>query len=181
MGPQVASALLSTHLLLQTWNPALHISPHTPAMQAGEPFGSVGQLMQVDPHPVASLSGAQRVPQRWYPEPQVKSQVVPLQDVASAPVGFGQAVQDVGPQVSTLVLLAQIWLQLCIPAAQTPEQAAPLSMHRPAQGFWPVGQAGMHAVPLQDTVPPVGAVQAVQDVVPQLPRSESLTQRSPQV
>jgi hypothetical protein len=122
------------------------------------------------------------VPQRWYPEPQVKSQVVPLQDVASAPVGFGQAVQDVVPQVSTLVLLTQIWLQLCVPAPQTPEQAAALSMHpMPRHCFLPDGQAGTHMVPSHDTVPPVGAVQAVHDVVPQLPMSALLTQRSPQV
>lgn len=65
VGPQVAAALLLTHLPLQTWKPLVHIKPQTPATQAAVPFGSVGQVRQVGPQPVGSLSGAQRIPHRW--------------------------------------------------------------------------------------------------------------------
>ena len=65
VGPQVATALLSTHFPLQTVKPLLHISPHTPRTHAGTPFGSVGQLVQLAPQAVASLSAAQPAPQRW--------------------------------------------------------------------------------------------------------------------
>jgi hypothetical protein len=65
VGPQVATALLSTHLPLQTWKPLLHIRPHTPSTHAGTPFGSVGQLVQLAPQAVASLSAAQAAPHRW--------------------------------------------------------------------------------------------------------------------
>ena len=74
------------------------------------PLESVGQTRQAVPQPVASSSGAQRalapVPHRWVPTPQVKLQVVPLQLVELAPVGFGQDVHNV-PQLSTLVFEAQ--------------------------------------------------------------------------
>jgi hypothetical protein len=38
---------------------------HEPFMHAAWPFGSVGQLKQAAPQPVASSSAAQRAPQRW--------------------------------------------------------------------------------------------------------------------
>ena len=63
-GPQVAMALLSTHLPPHTWKPLLHMRPHVPDTQAAAPLVSVGQLTQAVPQPVASLSGAHRVPQR---------------------------------------------------------------------------------------------------------------------
>lgn len=107
----------------------------------------------------------------------MKSHVVPLQVVVSAPVGLGQAVHDVAPQLSTLVFEAQIPEQLWVPGMQTPEHAAAMSMQAPAHGFMPDGQAGTHAVPSQVTVPPVGFWQVVHDVVPQLPTSMLLTQR----
>ena len=106
---------------------------------------------------------------------------MPSQEVALAPVGLGHAVHDVVPQVSALVLAAQIPAQLCVPAGHTPEHAAAASMQVPAQSFMPVGQAGRHVVPSQVTLPPVGIVHAVHEVVPQLPTSRLLTQRLPQV
>jgi hypothetical protein len=109
-GPQVAIALLSTHLPLQMWKPVLHFTAQTPLEQTAVPLESVGQATQAVPHPVASSSGAQRalgpVPHRCVPTPQVKLQVIPLQPVELAPVGFGQDVHNV-PQLSMLVLEAQ--------------------------------------------------------------------------
>ena len=64
VGPQVATALLSTHFPLQTWNPLLHSRPQTPVTQAAAPFGSVGHFVQVVPQAVASPSGAHVEPQR---------------------------------------------------------------------------------------------------------------------
>lgn len=60
-GPQVATALLLTHLPPQRWKPELHCSAHAPLTQAAAPLVSVGQLTQLVPHPVGSLSAAQRV------------------------------------------------------------------------------------------------------------------------
>jgi hypothetical protein len=109
----------------------------------------------------------------------VKSHAVPSQVAVLAPVGFGQAVHDVVPQVSTLVLVAQIPAQLCVPVAHTPEHAVAASMHVPAQAFIPVGHVGRHAVPSHVTEPPAGSWHAVHDVVPQLPTSRLLTHRPP--
>ena len=78
-----------------------------------------------------------------------------MQVVELAPVGNGQDVQEV-PQLSTLVLLAQMPEQLWVPLAQTPLHAALLAMHAPAHSFVPDGQAGTHCVPSQVTEPPVG-------------------------
>lgn len=64
LGPQVATALLSTHLPPHTWKPLLHIRPHAPATHAADPFGSVGQITHAGPHPIGSLSGAHRAPHR---------------------------------------------------------------------------------------------------------------------
>lgn len=63
-GPQVARALLSTHLPPQTWKPPLQPRPQVPETHAADPLGSVGHIAQAAPQPVGSLSGAQRVPQR---------------------------------------------------------------------------------------------------------------------
>jgi hypothetical protein len=87
----------------------------------------------------------------------VKSQAVPLQVVASAPVGFGQATHDVVPQLSTLLFMTQTPPQSWVPAGHTAEQGAAVAMHVPAQSFIPAGQAGTQAVASQVTVPPVGA------------------------
>jgi len=60
-GPQVATALLLTHLPPHRWKPELHCSAQTPLVQAAAPLVSVGQFTQLVPHPVGSLSAAQRV------------------------------------------------------------------------------------------------------------------------
>src|SRR5581483_8725373 len=115
-GPQVARALLSTHLPPQMWKPLLHCTAQTPLVQTAVPLGSVGQTMQVVPHPVASLSGAQRplapTPHRCVPTPQVKLQLVPSQAVALAPVGLRHDMHNI-PQLSTLVFERQSPLQSC--------------------------------------------------------------------
>jgi hypothetical protein len=108
----------------------------------------------------------------------VKAQVVPLQLVDVAPVGKGHDVHAV-PQLSTLVLLAQIPEQLWVPVAQTPLQAASLAMQVPAHNFVLDGQAGRHCVPSHVTEPPVGCTHAVHEVVPQLPTSVLLTHLAP--
>jgi hypothetical protein len=183
LGPHVATALLSTHLPPHTWNPVLHISAHIPLMQAAVPLVSVGHVTHVAPHPVASLSEAHRAPvpapQRCVPAAHVKSHVVPSHVVALAPVGLGQPVQVV-PHVSTLLFVAQMPLQSCVPVGQVP-QAAVVAMQAPAHSLVSVGQAGTHAVPSQATEPPVGIVHAVHEVVPQLPVSSLLTHLAPQM
>ncbi len=141
------------------WKPVLHFTAQAPVTQAAVPLGSVGQLAQLAPQPVASSSAAHRVlapvPQTWVPAPQVKLHVEPLQLVVLAPVGFGQGVQEV-PQVSTLVFMAQRPLQLWVPVGHTSEQGAVLAMHAPAQSLVPAGQVTMHCVPSQLAEPPVG-------------------------
>lgn len=176
VGPQVATALLSTHLPPHTWKPLLHFKPQAPWTHAGAPLGSVGQLVHVAPQAVASPSPAQPLPQRWYPEAQAKSHVVPLQLVELAPVGFVHDEQEVVPHESTLVFDAQMPPQSCEPAGHVPEHDAVWSMHVPAHSFMPVRHFGTHIVPSHETVPPTGVVQAVHEVVPQLPTSALLTQ-----
>lgn len=114
------------------------------------------------------------------PDPQVKPHVAPLQFVEVAPLGKGQDVHDVAPQLPTLVLLAQMPEQSCVPLGQTPMHAALLAMHAPAQSFVPDGHTVMHCVPSQVTEPPVGCWHAVHEVEPQLPRSLLLTHLPPQ-
>ena len=65
LGPQVATALLSTQAPLHTWKPLLHFKLQLPDTQAAAPFASAGQLVHMAPQAVASSSAAQRVPQRW--------------------------------------------------------------------------------------------------------------------
>jgi hypothetical protein len=138
---------------------------------------SVAQLMQLAPHPVASLSAAHRVlepvPQTCVPAPQVKPQV----DVA--PVGKVHAVHDVVPQLPTSVLLAQMPEQSWVPLEQTPLHAELLGMQVPAQSFMLAGQAGTHCVPSQVTEPPVGCMHGAHDEAPQLPTSALLTHLPP--
>lgn len=181
-GPQVATALLSTHLPPHTWKPVLHFTAQLPLTQVAVPLASGGQVMQLAPQPVGSSSAAQRVlapvPQTWVPAPQVKPQVVPLQVVALAPVGFGQGRQE-SPQVSTLVFMAQIPLQSWVPAPHPiPHELLP-STQTPAHSLRPSGQVGLQAVPSQVTEPPVGFWHAVHEVVPQLPTSLLLTHLPP--
>jgi hypothetical protein len=144
---------------------------------------SVGQLTQLAPHPVGSLSAAHRVlepvPQTWVPAPQVKPQVVPLQLVEVAPVGKGHAVHDVVPQLATSVLVAQMPEQSWVPLGQVPLHAALLAMQVFVQSFMLEGQVGTHCVPSQVTEPPVGCVHAVHDEAPQLPTSLLLTHLPP--
>jgi hypothetical protein len=144
---------------------------------------SVGQLVQLVPQPVASLSAAQRVPEpvphTCVPAPQVKLQVLPLQLVDVAPLGNGHAMHDVVPQLPTSVLLAQMPEQSWVPLAHTPLHAALLAMQVPAHNFMLEGHAGTHCVPSQVTEPPAGCVHAVQDEVPQLPTSVLLTHLPP--
>jgi hypothetical protein len=144
---------------------------------------SVAQLMQLAPHPVASLSAAHRVlepvPQTCVPAPQVKPQVDPLQLVEVAPVGKVHAVHDVVPQLPTSVLLAQMPEQSCVPLGQTPLHAELLGMQVPAQSFMLAGQAGTHCVPSQVTEPPVGCMHGAHDEAPQLPTSALLTHLPP--
>jgi hypothetical protein len=183
LGPQVDTDLLSTHLPPHKWKPLLHCAPQTPLTQVAVPLASPGQLTQLAPQPVGSLSAAQRVaapvPQTWVPAAQVKPHVVPLQLVALAPVGFGQDTHE-DPQLSTLESIAQMPLQSCVPVPHTPWHDVLLPMQAPAQILVPDGQAGTHDVPSQVTDPPVGLTQFVHDVVPQLPTSVLRTHLPPQ-
>jgi hypothetical protein len=164
------------------WKPVLHFTAHTPLAQVAVPLASVGQVTQVAPQPVGSLSVAHRalapVPQRWVPEPQVKVQVVPSQLVVLAPVGLGHEVQA-DPQLSTLTFDAHRPLQSWVVPMHTPAHEAAPSMQVPAHSFMPGLQVGMHTVPSQVAEPPVGFWQAVQEVVPQLPTSLLLTHLPP--
>jgi hypothetical protein len=181
LGPQVATAMLSTHLPLHRWKPLLHCTAQTPLTQVAVPLESPGQLTQAAPQPVGSLSPAQRallpVPHTWVPAPHVNEQAVPLQ-LEVAPVGAAHAAHDV-PQELVLVFDAQMPLQSCVPVPHTPAHDALPSMHVPAHSLVPAGQAGMHAVPSQVTLPPVGLMQAVHETVPQLPVSMLLTHLAP--
>ena len=154
-----------------------------PLTQAATPLESVGQLVQLVPQPVASLSAAHRVPapvpHTCVPAPQVKPQVVPSQLFEVAPLGKGHAVHAVAPQLATSVLLAQMPAQLWVPLAQPPLHAALLAIQVPAHSFMLVGHAGTHCVPSQVTEPPIGWVHAAQDEVPQLPTSVLLTHLPP--
>ena len=84
----------------------------------------------------------------------IKSQL-PLTQVGTPFVTAGQEEHDV-PQLSMLVSDLQTPLQLWVLAGHTPLQAAFASMQTPAHSFL-VPQSGMQALPLQVTVPPVGA------------------------
>jgi hypothetical protein len=180
-GPQVANALLSTHLPPQRWKPLVHFTAQAPLAHVAAPLASVGQLRQLVPQPVGSSSAAHRalapVPQTWVPAPQVKLQVVPLQ-LSAAPAGLGQEVHEI-PQVSTLMLIAQTPPQSWVPVGHTPVHEAVPSMHAPAQSFAPGWQLGTHAAPSQVTEPPVGFWQALHELVPQLPTSLLLTHLPP--
>ena len=108
----------------------------------------------------------------------MKSQVVPLQLVALAPVGFRHDVHE-APHESTLVFDTHRPRQLCVADGQTPAHAAELRMHVPKHTFIPGEHAGWQSAPSQVTEPPIGCTQALHDDVPQLPTSVLLTQRAP--
>ena len=154
-----------------------------PLTQAATPLESVGQLTQLVPQPVGSLSAAHRVlepvPHTWVPAPHVNPHVLPLQLVEVAPLGKGHAAQDVVPQLPTSVLLAQMPEQSWVPLGQTPLHAVLLAMQVPAHSFMLEGHAGTHCVPSQVTEPAAGCMHAVHDEVPQLPTSELLTHLPP--
>ena len=99
---------------------------------------------------------------------------MPLQDAAPLVVGDGQAEQR-SPQEPTSPFGWQMPLQLCLPDAQVPPQAAAASMHAPLHSCIPVGQTDAHASPLQVALPPVGTGHAVHDVVPHVALSALLT------
>ncbi len=56
--PQVSRALLLAHFPLQLWNSLLHRKEHAPFWQIAVPFGSVGHVLHVVPHALASSSAA---------------------------------------------------------------------------------------------------------------------------
>lgn len=109
---------------------------------------------------------------------QAKAQLVPSQVAALAPVGTGQAVQEV-PQELVLLLSTQIPEQLCVPIGHRLEQAWAFAMQDPRQSFWSLGQVPPQAPCTQVAVPPAAIGHGVQDV-PQLETAVSLTQLPPQ-
>jgi hypothetical protein len=102
----------------------------------------------------------------------VNPQVVPLQ-VAAAFAGAAHAVHALMPHEAGLVFGVHCPEQMCIPGSQ--EQAFVLGMQAPAHSFMFAGQVGRHDVPLQVTLPPLGAWHGAQ-AVPQLATSLSETQ-----
>jgi len=106
--------------------------------------------------------------------------LVHLPTVWAAEVVHSESVQQAGGAVLMQVLPPE---QTRWPLGQVPLQAAFWAMQTPLQfcGRF-VGQAGTQAVPLQVTVPPVGAWQAVEHSVrPQVARALLLTQTFPQL
>lgn len=91
-----------------------------------------------------------------------------------------ETVQSEGAQQDGGAMLMQVLLpeHVCCPLGHVPLHAAFCAMHTPLQFCGRlVGQAGTHAVPLQVTLPFVGALQAVvHSVRPQVARSLLLTQ-----
>jgi hypothetical protein len=102
----------------------------------------------------------------------VNPQVVPLQ-VAVPFAGAAHAVHELIPQEAGLEFGVHCPEQMCIPGSH--EQAFVLGMHAPAHSFMFAGQVGRHDVPLQVTLPPVGAWQG-EHAVPQVATSLSETQ-----
>lgn len=106
----------------------------------------------------------------------MKSQALPSQVTLAAPVGRGQAWQELVPQEFTLLFAAQTPLQAWVPAAHWPSQAALLSMHAPLQSFLLAGHVPPQVPCVHVAVPPVGTGQGSQED-PQVMELVSLTQR----
>jgi hypothetical protein len=108
---------------------------------------------------------------------QAMPQFEPSQVAVPLEAGAGHGEQRV-PHEAALVLDAQMPLQLWVAPAHVPLQAALASMHTPLQSCLP-GHDEPQARPSQVATPPVGAVQAMHDDVPQLAMSVLLTQVAP--
>jgi hypothetical protein len=126
-----------------------------------------------------AVDGMQVAPHILYPELQVKLQTPLVQVAAVALAGTGHGVHEV-PQELTLVSSKQLPLQLWVPGVQLPLHAMLTLMQAPKQSCCPFGQEPPHEVPSQVALPPVGAVQGVQDML-QLLGSVALTQAPPQM
>jgi hypothetical protein len=133
--------------------------PHTPTVFAGPLVQSA--LLQ---HPAVATH--RLVPgQILKPVLQAIAQAPPVHVAVPFEVGGVQALQP-APQKLVLVSDWQTPLQLWVPVGHAPLQAIALPMHAPLHSLEPLGQAGTHARPSHVTVPPpVGAWQAVQDVL----------------
>jgi hypothetical protein len=125
-----------------------------------------------------ALSGMQALPHFLCVLAHLKSQRWPSQ-LAVAFVGTAHGAHALAPQPFTLVLAMHTPEQLCVPSGHLPVQAASAAMHVPAQACWPAGQLGLHWVPSQDALPPLGAAHASHDW-PQLSGALFETQASPQ-
>ena len=130
-----------TQKLPQRVKRVLQVMPHVPLVQVGVPFPVLGggQVTQLGPQAVASVSLRQVPPHRWKPLLQTKLQLTPSH-LAVPLGGAGQGVQLV-PQVSTLVLLTQVPLHSCRPFGH---RQVPLSQILP-----PVQESGPSTTPSQ--------------------------------
>jgi hypothetical protein len=171
--PQLLMSVLAMHLAPHAWKPVLHASAQAPLWQRAVPFGSPGQATHAAPQAPAASFAAQVMPHLWKPVAQSKEQVVPSQVVWLAPAGLGHAVQSV-PQEFTLVSSGQRFEQACEPVGQPP-QAWVFGMHAPLQSTRSVGQVPPQLPATQVAVPFVIMGQDVQDDVPHVAGSASLT------
>jgi hypothetical protein len=137
------------------------------------PFATPRQSAAVQHLP----AGMQACSHRLNPGEQVKSQLVPLQ-VATPLSGIAQGAQ-LTPHEFTLTLLRHWPAQSCVPMAQLFMQGEVMGIQLPAQSACPTGHAAPQLWPSQVAVPPVGAVQAVQEV-PQLAGNVLSTHLPPQ-
>jgi hypothetical protein len=144
-----------------------------PVVQMAEPFGSPGQITQVEPQAVGELSAEHVLPHAWYPVAQMTEQDVPLHEAEDAPVGTGHGVHEL-PHEFTFMLSAHTPPQSWVPLAHLPMQAWLLGTQTPLQAIWPVGQVPPHIPSTQVALPPVGSGHAVHDE-PQVAGLVSLT------
>jgi hypothetical protein len=103
---------------------------------------------------------------------------VPSQLELDAPTGNAHGVHAL-PQELVLLSGTQTLLQLWVPGAQLPSQAAVRSMQTPRQRLLPLGHCPPQLPAAQVAVPPLGIGQGSHEE-PQLSVLESLTQVPPQ-
>jgi hypothetical protein len=166
MSAQLPALQHSWQTPLQSFRLPPHFRPHFEPSQVAEAFAPVGHGEHDEvPHELTLLLSTHASPQRWNPDRQVKSQVVPSQ--VALPFACGSQGLHEAPQLAVSLLGTQLPLQLWVPSGQVPSHAFPFAWQMPLHKVVSAGHSEPHLVPSQVALPPDGIGQGEQPM-PQL-------------